>query len=98
MSSPLRTAWASPWVRRPVKLGVAVAVLIAGSVIIINLLGAQAWQKAEARMAAEGETADYRKLLSPPVPDAENFCAAPSLYNIAVSEKDTSAAAQEGRL
>ncbi len=42
------------------------------------------WHRVKAAIEAEGETFDLRKLLPPPPPDAENFCAIPALKDIAL--------------
>jgi hypothetical protein len=97
MSSPLKTCWANPWVRRPLLVALALALVFGACWIIIDRLGRDAWKSFEKQLAAEGETVDFRALLSPPVPEAENFCAIPPLRNLALPDEDQSAAGQEGK-
>ncbi len=97
MTSTLRTLWAKPWVRRPVLFALAVGATLALGYFVIDRVGKDAWREAQKQLAAEGETIDFRRLLPPDVPDAENFCAVGPLRNLAASESDHSPAGEEGR-
>ncbi len=98
MSSPLKTCWANPWVRRPLLVLLAFALVFGACWVVIDRLGKDAWGSFEKQLAAEGETLDFPALLSPPVPDAENFCAVAPLRNLALRDEDPSAAGQEGKV
>jgi hypothetical protein len=97
MSSPLKTVWANAWVRRPLLVGLALAVVLGGCWVVIDQLGKRAWLTLQKQLAAEGETTDFRALLSPPIPETENFCAIPPLRNLGAAAKDHSAVGEEGR-
>lgn len=97
MLSSWKTIWDNPWVRRPVLLALALTVVLGACWWIIDMLGKQAWEGFEKQLATEGETADFRRLLSPQVPDAENFCAIPALRNLAMPETDRSDAGAQGQ-
>ena len=57
--------------------------LLVAAYLIEDWRGARAWDKATARLAAEGETLDLASLWPPPVPPEENFCTTPALDGIA---------------
>ena len=97
MLSPLKDAWANPWVRRPVVLLLVIVLMLGGCWVAIDQMGREAWKNVEAQVAVEGETLDFRQLLPPPVPDEENFCAIPALRNLAAAVDDPSPAGEEGR-
>jgi hypothetical protein len=61
---------------------------LAAIYLIENVRGDRAWKRAQARLAAAGETVDLDTLRPPPVPSAENFCATPALDGLSrVSEE-----------
>lgn len=49
---------------------------------IANWRGARAWQAAEKRLVAAGESRPFTELLAPPLPDSENFFATPALHDL----------------
>lgn len=97
MSSPLKTCWANPWVRRPLLVLLAFALVFGACWVVIDRLGKDAWGSFEKQLAAEGETLDFPALLSPPVPDAENFCAVAPLRNLALRDETPQPPARRGR-
>lgn len=56
-----------------------VCLVLAAFYLIENVRGDRAWKRAQARLAAAGETGDLEALRPPPVPPEENFCATPAL-------------------
>lgn len=97
MVSSLKRAWAHPWIRRPLLVALGFAVVLGVCWIILDRLGKEAWGSFERELAAEGETTDFLRLLSRPVPEAENFCAILALRNLALPDGDSSEAGAEGK-
>jgi hypothetical protein len=98
MIPSVRKVWANPWARRPALLALAVGGVFAACYFIIDHLGKRASHRVQKEMAEEGETVDFRQLLTPTIPDAENFCAVGPLRNLAASEDDASSEGEEGRV
>ncbi len=75
----------------------AFAALIIGGVLLFNYLAACEWEETKAELTAAGETLDFHKLLPPPVPDADNYCAIPELKDIALIVDGDREAGEPGR-
>lgn len=97
MISRLRALRANRWLRRLALLALAVGVGLVACYFILDHRGKVAWRDVQREMAAEGETIDFRRLLPPDVPEAENFCAVGPLRNLAARVSDHSPAGEEGR-
>lgn len=52
-----------------------------------NWRGKRAWEKCKADLEAKGETLDWNKFIPPPVPDDQNFFAAPKMQEWFVKSK-----------
>ena len=65
--------------RRTILVLGAIVLLIATFYSFEGIRGMRAWRKAKAHLESLGIATDYKSLLSPPVPDAENFAMTPLL-------------------
>lgn len=75
------------WLRALTYTLFALLTLVTLFYMSVNWLGARYLHQAVQRIAGEGETLDFHKLLADPVPDSENFCAIPPLKNLAVDRR-----------
>lgn len=74
------------WLRRCIWLVISLFVLLILAIQILNWSGARAFKEAIARLEAAGETIDFRATLAKPIPDADNFCATPSLRDLVLDK------------
>lgn len=79
------------WLRGLLWLLAILAALAAVGWFGFHWLVGREWQRVRASLETEGETLDFRELLPPLVPDADNFCATRALLNIADEEKGRAA-------
>lgn len=70
------------WVGIGIFLVLAVPVLLGGAYWLSHSRGERDWEKAQARLTAEGETLAAATLWPPAVPPEENFCLTPGLAGI----------------
>src|SRR4051812_8394065 len=85
------------WVRLTVGIVFLLLLFIALPWWGINELARRSWLETQATLAREGETLDFRALLNAPVPEEQNFCAAPGLLGLAAPEGKPGPHAEEGR-
>lgn len=84
MISFLKSCWRRRWLRGVVYTLVSLLLVAVLLYQWINWKGARAWQAAQDRYSADGETLDIAKLLPQPIPEAQNYGAIPLLRYIAL--------------
>ena len=85
------------WARNTLALMLLVAVTIGVPWCLINAMGRHAWGETQALFKREGETLEFRALLSPVLPEERNFCASPRLLGLAAPPGRPGPHAEEGR-
>lgn len=76
------------WVRVLTWTAVTLVTLYGLLCTCVNFTGARMLRDAQAKLAAVGETTDFRAITNEPVPDERNFCAIPALKDIALLIED----------
>ncbi|MGB3121950.1 MAG: hypothetical protein WBE58_24200 [Verrucomicrobiales bacterium] len=94
MRNLLTNIWARDWARRLTWTALTL-------VTFCMLLGtwmdhrwARQWQAIKQRLVDSGETTDFRRITTEPLPDAENFCAIPLLKDISLDTREAEAKRQ----
>src|SRR4051794_6950203 len=85
------------WARATASIVLLVVLAIWLPWRVVNAMARRTWLETQALFQREGETLDFRALLSRPVPEEQNFCAAPRLLGLAAPPGQAAPHAEEGR-
>src|SRR4051794_37463528 len=85
------------WARNSLTLLVLVSLTLGMPWYLINAMARSAWADTQALFQREGETMEFRTLLSPPIPEEQNFCASPRLLGLSAPPRQAVPHVEEGR-
>ncbi len=88
MKNLLTNIWARDWVRRLTWRTLTLVTLIILLGTWLDHRWARQWQSMKQRLADSGETTDFRRITTEPLPEAKNFCAIPLLKDISLDTRE----------
>lgn len=88
MKNLLINIWARDWVRRLTWRTLTLVTLIILLGTWLDHRWARQWQSMKQRLADSGETTDFRRITTEPLPEAKNFCAIPLLKDISLDTRE----------
>ena len=91
----IQSCWRRRWFRALTWLVASLVTLLVLIYQYYNWVGARAWAKVRAEVAATGESLEYRAVVPDPVPDESNFGALPVFKNLTLGNRQAGAAEAE---